>query len=777
MKFFCQWNIRIIISFLLFISTLTFTWSQCNPPDQLPTNDCSTAPLICLQDACYNTTNDAVFGWNGFCGPQTAIHNPQYFEVIPTAEHVVINIHVDNCDSGTSLQAAFLATCPWNIIDVLDCREGAPGITMVLDVDNLVIGQSYWIVVDGNAGSICQYTFTSVTGLSMPEIEGELDPEQTFVSEEIVCQGYDNLGLVTGPALPNAHGYIWELWDDLIVTSTLPETIIDIPNNAPPGLWDICVRGFSGCDTTENTVCVQIEIVELDDIIKDTSIFCPNVFPFMWFDVMIFEPGIYTQTFEDSNGCLNDSIWTVESFPGSELGMIDTTHCGTDFAYEGLSFDQSGTYLLTSPELDVYGCDSFVELNLRLEYADVIIEHICVSGQQMLSANVLELLPPNDTLFFEWYDCDYSDLLSTNQQLTIDTTGCYCLVYNSGACTDTICYTYITDPCVTACNLVTDKACTSDSVLFSYSGMVSADAIFNWIITIPGGDQVVFTGSDSIVYNLDSVGCYRASLTITDDSTSITCIDSVCVDPQATASICCDGVICNDCGEIIFTLTGNAPWTVVLTNGVTIDTIQGILTSPYFHEVCQPDGSSVYYTLLEVTESGSVCPGEFPTFPQILIHSPAQPIPEIIPSDSILCADPGFFDYAWYACDSTGILADTVCFVPPSSGCYCVEVTDKWGCRLTACTDFISGTDGQTGNDGISLYPNPAKDFLQIHFTGNVPLPVEWKIYDLTGILCVEGIISENGTQLDLTKLSTGLYFISVMDSNKKRNVFKIIRA
>src|SRR6185503_13441804 len=113
-------------------------------------------------------------------------------------------------------------------------------------------------------------------------------------------QGFDDFLMTAGPPITNAHGYLWMLeWTGTTLTSTLPQNTIDIDNNAPPGIWDICVLAFSGCDTSDIPFCFQVEIVELDDIEKEPATFCPEEFPFSWHSQTISGPGSYNQTFNN----------------------------------------------------------------------------------------------------------------------------------------------------------------------------------------------------------------------------------------------------------------------------------------------------------------------------------------------------------------------------------------------------------------------------------------------------------------------------------------------
>src|SRR5688572_14852786 len=145
--------IKRICILIFFIGSIIELQSQCNPPDQLPTVLCQNAPYTCIQDACYSTSTISAPGQTGFCdlNPGTAIHNPQYFEIIPTDPCIEIQIHVDDCTSGSQLQAALVTSCNWapcpggNVpcADILDCDPGTGvGGTMVLSACGLTPGVS-----------------------------------------------------------------------------------------------------------------------------------------------------------------------------------------------------------------------------------------------------------------------------------------------------------------------------------------------------------------------------------------------------------------------------------------------------------------------------------------------------------------------------------------------------------------------------------------------------------------------------------------------------------
>src|SRR4030095_4091249 len=174
---------KVFLSFFLLYSLIRLQ-AQCDPPDQLPTVLCVNAPLTCINDACYTTDNEDDFGWEGWCGNNTAIHNPQYFMLIVTEDIVHILIHVDDCDQGVALQSAIVTSCNWqpcpgNIVpceDILDCDPGTPvGGTMDLLAAGLTIGDSLWLVIDGSSGAECQYTIEFAAGIFEPLIDEEIN--------------------------------------------------------------------------------------------------------------------------------------------------------------------------------------------------------------------------------------------------------------------------------------------------------------------------------------------------------------------------------------------------------------------------------------------------------------------------------------------------------------------------------------------------------------------------------------------------------------------------
>jgi hypothetical protein len=182
---------------------------------------------------------------------------------------------------------------------------------MFLSYDMMEIDSFYWLMIDGCGGQICEYTIEFVAGILNPGIPGELSGAST--TDPIVCQGQDTWTATALPSLPEAHGYLWTGFPWGNETTTFndmsgPNDPITIPDNATPGIYDICVVAFSGCDTTDNEVCFQLEIIAIDDRYAAPVTLCPEDFVGIeWQGMNINGPGIYMKTPNNHECCRYDS--------------------------------------------------------------------------------------------------------------------------------------------------------------------------------------------------------------------------------------------------------------------------------------------------------------------------------------------------------------------------------------------------------------------------------------------------------------------------------------
>lgn len=157
--------------------------TSCNGNDPAG-DDCINATEICnLNGYCGNTSGwyspdaiqieDTPFDGNGvFCG---SIENNSWLSFIASGSSASFTITSSSCtDINSGIQAVILETSDCNNFTLIsdNCLEQDLGEgTDILSANGLIPGNKYYIMVDGFAGNVCDYTVTANTGVLTVEIE------------------------------------------------------------------------------------------------------------------------------------------------------------------------------------------------------------------------------------------------------------------------------------------------------------------------------------------------------------------------------------------------------------------------------------------------------------------------------------------------------------------------------------------------------------------------------------------------------------------------------
>src|SRR5690606_21523795 len=80
---------------------------------------------------------------------------------------------------------------------------------------------------------------------------------------------------------------------------------------------------------------------------------------------------------------------------------------------------------------------------------------------------------------------------------------------------------------------------------------------------------------------------------------------------------------------------------------------------------------------------------------------------------------------------------------------------------------FIDDEDSEGTDKGISLYPNPVKDELNIHIQLNEDEIANWSILNINGQLIQSGSLNNENNIIDLSYLSQVVYFIQLKMNNQ----------
>ena len=125
----------------------------------------------------------------------------------------------------------------------------------------------------------------------------------------------------------------------------------------------------------------------------------------------------------------------------------------------------------------------------------------------------------------------------------------------------------------------------------------------------------------------------------------------------------------------------------------------------------------------------------------------------------------GATNYSW-----SGGITDGVGFTPSSTQTYTVTGTDTNGCNnsasITITINACLGVSGQTLSENINVFPNPAKEKLNIDLaklTGNKVI----EVMDATGRMTDKCNTSANTHQLNLKTYSDGNYFLRIYNNEK----------
>jgi hypothetical protein len=81
---------------------------------------------------------------------------------------------------------------------------------------------------------------------------------------------------------------------------------------------------------------------------------------------------------------------------------------------------------------------------------------------------------------------------------------------------------------------------------------------------------------------------------------------------------------------------------------------------------------------------------------------------------------------------------------------------------------FTTFSNNLTEKASLKLYPNPTNDIIQI----NREIDIFFSVYDVNGMLLIKGI----GKKINLSKLSSGIYFIQLQNQNGEKLMKKIVK-
>ena len=368
---------KLIFTACLLALCLFQSYAQCDDPAP-PGLSCPTATAFCngeIDGYCSATYNSGV-GTNvdmpPFCG---SVQNNQWIQFVAGTTTINLEFTVDNCTNGDGLQAMILHTddCV-NFTAASNCytasTSGGGGGTVVFNLsgNSFVIGETYYVMIDGWLGDFCEYSIAVIEGMtSLPPINDPVAPSGMAT----VCPGATGI-TYSIPSVPDATGYNWTVPAGASFTENADGTSITVnfSNTAVSG--DICVEAFNDCHQS-NPMCFFVDLQALPPG-YDFGEYCAGHTFYYPDNGTNYTQGTYFLTLPGASalGCDSTVILEVTENPIEETFIIETLCAGESYELGGIAYTATNHNIQTTFATQ-NNCDSTVYLDLTvLEPAAVI---------------------------------------------------------------------------------------------------------------------------------------------------------------------------------------------------------------------------------------------------------------------------------------------------------------------------------------------------------------------------------------------------------------------
>ena len=368
------------------------------------TSFCSQACIICDIDGFTGVNGNPTSNWDepqGFCAPTP--NNIRWIGFLAGSTNLSLEIAVSNCTNNTPFPGQGLQ---FGIYEVIDCVIGntvavsncedrvLPGTSATLtNTQPLVVGQYYYLVIDGWRDDVCDYAVSVTNGST------QVPP---------VTQG----GGITGPvtacpnqpitystsAVPNAPNHYWYLDGNLLGSGL--NYGITFPG---PGTYEVCVEASNTCSTAPQE-CLTVVVADIPETIIPAVICGSECFDYL--GTQLCNPGSFSYNFTSAAGC--DSLVTINitQLP-SVTAQLDTNACAGQTVQIGGNPYGVGSYSVTLPGQNG-DCDTTLTLNVTELPAPIttLQETICDGDSYTLGTTVLTTAGNYTEVFQSAAGCD-----------------------------------------------------------------------------------------------------------------------------------------------------------------------------------------------------------------------------------------------------------------------------------------------------------------------------------------------------------------------------------
>lgn len=383
--------------------------AQCNPAGcvvPFPSVDATQACILPSPD-----NLDCYFGTTTFDAPVslppswcTTVENNHFFAFTADAPTASFEICTYGCAQGGAIQAAVLGTADCiNFVFVSPCLGNiASNSCQTLVANNLVPGENYYLMIDGNAGAVCDYSINGVN----PTING---PTDGICLPSAAVSNYNTNTVSNWTITPPSAGNIlgnptsqsvnvqWlepgtaQICAQSILCPNAPNLCLDVVVGedvetteqysvcqgdavecagqffSSQGTFPVALQNYLGCDSV-----VRCQISVIPTVFTTERVFmCPGG-SVNCAGEEFFGPGNYPVTLEAYQGCDSVVNCQVQIVPIYFSPMMNINLCGPA-SYEVCNeiFTQSGIYSAICT--GYLGCDSIININLAIMEPEAVI--------------------------------------------------------------------------------------------------------------------------------------------------------------------------------------------------------------------------------------------------------------------------------------------------------------------------------------------------------------------------------------------------------------------
>lgn len=220
-----------LVFLFFFICSFLHLEAQCDN-EIIPGNSCISAPLVGCELNGYVGTNEGYTSSgsiSGFCGN---IENDQHFKLIVEQVPLSIRVTPSDCNTGEGLQIILYTTSDCqNYNFVSDCASLGIEEPLVVDAEDVQVGDEIYLLIDGFVGDECNYTIEIID-----DDEDEIAAGDNCLSAPLVgCEldGYEgnNAEFTSSGNIPgfcglveNDHHFKFIATEDIVAITITPSS-------------------------------------------------------------------------------------------------------------------------------------------------------------------------------------------------------------------------------------------------------------------------------------------------------------------------------------------------------------------------------------------------------------------------------------------------------------------------------------------------------------------------------------------------------------------------